>query len=1084
MKRQLLGLFAAFCGLSLATEAQIVLNEINFVTGPNAGQFVELYGPANQSVDGHALVVVKSSFSGGDWTATVQDVVDLQGQTLDSEGFLLLEGEGWQNTVAGVVLTAQPASEFELNASPVFTGIADAVLYGNTSVTNPQMAAIVALVNPDATGTVYEGGEGVNAGSDGLSRVPDGGAALDQQFVMQALSPGSSNVLGCEGGHLSLNGSVTTFCTDLGPQIVGFTHESDAASAATSLVVLESGTDVVVEVFLGTAIDMEGLGDGSYDVVAVSHNAILDASPATLADVGTSQVDGCVSLSDEVVTLQGQTCEIPSCDGGTILTAGAEPDAQACLLAEDGALVSFGYFSDAAEDEYVFLICNTQDSVLATTHQPFFDFAAFEEAGDYHVWGLSYQDSLVDSTVAVGSWVYSAAAYGCDSLSSNFLEVNILQCGEAGLCDDLIISEYIEGTSNNKALEVHNPTVEAIDLTPYTMEVYNNGASSPTQELDLEGTIPPGGVHVMGNPQADAAIVNQSQVLSSVTWFNGNDAIVLRKNGVVIDQMGEIGPENDPGEPDGWAVQSGGMSEYTLVRKPNIGQGSTNWAEGQTEWDVYPQDTFDFLGEHEASCGGLGTMVVGFAAPELYVAEGQGVAVEMVVSYPLEDVEVLVEVSGGDAEPGADFPAVFPLSFEFEAGLLNSQAFNFVAVDEEDPELQEDVELTLTVVSGGAVVGIETVVIHILPSDLEYPVYDIIQVRDIDNQGVLDSIDTACELRGVVHGWNDYPQGLRFTLIDPTSGINVFSAINNFGYEVVEGDSVRVRGVVGQFNGLATLYADTLIYEGSGFDTQEPVLVQEMGEETESQVVRLKCVKLLDPAQWTNDFPFFDVMVDYGAGQVQIRIDANTNLFGTEPPMGTFGVAGIGGQYDIGMPLLDGYTLMPRSLDDLTEPVFASFSVPEDLEVGTPVTLENLSQGAGSFQWSFGNGVFSNDEAPELVYDEAGSYNIFLTAVDPNQVCADQASVTVNVANVDAVQEDGWDVSLWPNPAQDVVQIRVPHQVDWTAHDVAGRVIGAGTWPAGTHMLDVSEWAPGSYAISVRSEGRQVAATRFQVVRP
>ena len=89
MKRQLLGLFAAFCGLSLATEAQIVLNEINLVTGPNAGQFVELHGPANQSVDGHALVVVKSSFSEGDWTATVQDVVDLQGQSLDNEGFLL-----------------------------------------------------------------------------------------------------------------------------------------------------------------------------------------------------------------------------------------------------------------------------------------------------------------------------------------------------------------------------------------------------------------------------------------------------------------------------------------------------------------------------------------------------------------------------------------------------------------------------------------------------------------------------------------------------------------------------------------------------------------------------------------------------------------------------------------------------------------------------------------------------------------------------------------------------------------------------------------------------------------------------------
>ena len=118
------------------------------------------------------------------------------------------------------------------------------------------------------------------------------------------------------------------------------------------------------------------------------------------------------------------------------------------------------------------------------------------------------------------------------------------------------------------------------------------------------------------------------------------------------------------------------------------------------------------------------------------------------------------------------------------------------------------------------------------------------------------------------------------------------------------------------------------------------------------------------------------------------------------------------------------------------------------------------------------------------MYDEAGSYNIFLTAVDPNQVCADQASITVDVADVDAVQEGDLGVRLWPNPAQDAVQIRVPHQVDWMAHDVAGRVIGAGTWPAGIHVLDVSGWAPGAYAISVRGEGRHVAATRFQVVRP
>ena len=310
-----------------------------------------------------------------------------------------------------------------------------------------------------------------------------------------------------------------------------------------------------------------------------------------------------------------------------MLTAGGDPDTEACLT-EDGALVSFGYYSDAVEGEYVFLVCDDDDNILATTDEPYFDFASFESAGSYHVWGLSYQDGLDASTVSPGMPVSGASALGCDSLSSNALEVLILECGSAGLCDDLIISEYVEGTSNNKALEVHNPTPFDIDLTPYVMEVYNNGSEVPIQSLDLEGILPAGAVTVLGNPQASAAIVNQSQVLSTVTWFNGNDPIVLRRDGEIIDMMGVIGVD-----PLGaWSVGEGAMAEYTLVRKPDVGQGSTNWNEGQNQWDVYPQDTFDFLGQHTASCGGVGTMVVGFAAPELYVAEGSGVTVEMLVS--------------------------------------------------------------------------------------------------------------------------------------------------------------------------------------------------------------------------------------------------------------------------------------------------------------------------------------------------------------------------------------------------------------------------------------------------------------------
>jgi len=68
--------------------AQVVLNEANLVLGPNMGQFVELYGIPNTPLDGHALVVVKSaSMGGGVWSAQTQAVVDLDGMSLDADGF-------------------------------------------------------------------------------------------------------------------------------------------------------------------------------------------------------------------------------------------------------------------------------------------------------------------------------------------------------------------------------------------------------------------------------------------------------------------------------------------------------------------------------------------------------------------------------------------------------------------------------------------------------------------------------------------------------------------------------------------------------------------------------------------------------------------------------------------------------------------------------------------------------------------------------------------------------------------------------------------------------------------------------------
>jgi len=274
-----------------------------------------------------------------------------------------------------------------------------------------------------------------------------------------------------------------------------------------------------------------------------------------------------------------------------------------------------------------------------------------------------------------------------------------------------------------------------------------------------------------------------------------------------------------------------------------------------------------------------------------------------------------------------------------------------------------------------------------------------------------------------------------------------------------------------------------VIYEGSGFDPQEPILVSEMGEETESRIIKLKCVKLIDPAEWTNNFPFFDVMVNYGAGEVQIRIDANTNIWGTDAPLGTFGVTGIGGQYDPGLPLLDSYTLMPRSLDDFTEPVVASFSVPNPVLIGgDPVVVENTSTGAAFYQWSFGNGTFSNEEEPVLTYEEAGTFNIFLTATDPTMECSDQASMTVDVELVDGVQDAARPrATAHPNPASDVVFVNVPLPVAWRVHNAQGREVALGQWARGQHTLEVADWPAGVYNLSF---GAGLAPIKVVVSRP
>lgn len=166
----------------------------------------------------------------------------------------------------------------------------------------------------------------------------------------------------------------------------------------------------------------------------------------------------------------------------------------------------------------------------------------------------------------------------------------------------VFFSMMIEGSSSNTAIAVYNGNDHVIDLNNYRIERYNNGSPTPSDTFDFTSwgfnSLLPGEVFVVANPSANQAILAQADYTHTITFFNGDDALVLLENDIPIDIIGEIGV--DPGS--GWVVGPGATNNFTLRRQASICEGQTNWSFGSIEWDVYPIDTSDGLNQFLPNC--------------------------------------------------------------------------------------------------------------------------------------------------------------------------------------------------------------------------------------------------------------------------------------------------------------------------------------------------------------------------------------------------------------------------------------------------------------------------------------------------
>ena len=213
---------------------------------------------------------------------------------------------------------------------------------------------------------------------------------------------------------------------------------------------------------------------------------------------------------------------------------------------------------------------------------------------------------------------------------------------------DLIISEYVEGSSTNKAVELYNPTASSVDLTGYAIKVYSNGNQTTSVNAALTGTIASGGTFVF----ADALLAAFADQTTGAGLWNGDDAVVLTKGDAVVDSLGQIG--FDPGTE--WGTELVSTADNTLRRAASVCVGDTNTADAfnpAVEWEGFAQNTFDGLGSHTAECGDV--------APTTPVIN------EFSANIDGTDVEgsEYVEVLGA---PGADLSAYTVLEIEGDSG--------------------------------------------------------------------------------------------------------------------------------------------------------------------------------------------------------------------------------------------------------------------------------------------------------------------------------------------------------------------------------------------------------------------------------
>src|SRR5690554_3776711 len=353
---------------------------------------------------------------------------------------------------------------------------------------------------------------------------------------------------------------------------------------------------------------------------------------------------------------------------------------------------------------------------------------------------------------------------------------------------------------------------------------------------------------------------------------------------------------------------------------------------------------------------------------------------------------------------------------------------------------------------------------------LDYTAYSIGDVTNVDADGVADSVDVYVILTGVVHCGDFRNNGYDVVIIDDNNdGITLFNFDDLPNYTApVEGDSLEIKGQIGQFNGLIQVIPDEITVLAQGAATQAPTSITTLDETTESQYIQLDSVTLVNgETEWTGNTNFD---VTDGTTTFSVRVPNDASIAGTTIPNGPIRIIGVGKQFDSSSPFDSGYQIFPCSVTPL-----CTVDVTTALDDATiTATATGLN-----YQWidCSDNSIIVGETGVSYTATVSGSYAVIIT----DGTCVDTSTcVTVNISSLN--DNDFAGVKIYPNPVKEVLNITNENGTLQSVEVVSatGSIVYSSTISSSNFTVNTAQLNAGVYFVNVRTEN---SAKTFKVIK-